>query len=104
MGRSDSRNLVGCVIVISKPKMLFEVNQALFKSWVGIWSLCHVLELMDPPKRFKKDLNIKQGDVMLFLKQKSMIYSKYKYRNDEISINCPRWHHLESQCKIAAHQ
>ena len=38
---------------------------------------------------------------MLLLKQKPALSSKYQY---EISINWSRWHHLESQCKIARHQ
>ena len=49
----------------------------------------------------QKGFHTKQSDIMLLLKQKPVLSSKYQY---EISINWSRWHHLESQCKIARHQ
>ena len=41
---------------------------------------------------------------MLFLKQKSMLSSKYQYGiMKSVSINWSRWHHLDSPCKIGRH-
>ena len=39
----------------------------------------HVPKLMDQPKWFRSDKDLKEGDVVLFLKQESEICNKYQY-------------------------
>ena len=78
MGRNNERSPEGCVTV-AHPDKILEENEKIFNAWFEVWLSAHVPKLVDQPKWFKSDENLKPGDVVLFLKQDSAISSNYQY-------------------------
>ena len=74
LGRNNERSPEGCVTV-DHPDRILEENQNIFNAWFEIWLTGHVPKLIDQPKWFKSDQNLKPGDIVLFLKQESVISS-----------------------------
>ena len=78
MGRNNERSPVGKMTVTSDPTRIFKSNNAIFDSWFENWLMSHVPKLMLQPKWFQSD-DIKEGDIILFLKAESSINSTYQY-------------------------
>ena len=78
MGRNNERSPEGCVTV-EHPDRILEENQQIFDAWFELWLSAHVPKLIDQPKWFKSDENLKPGDVVLFLKEDSSFKSCYQY-------------------------
>ena len=78
LGRNNERSPVGEVVFADKEKIIRE-NQAIFEAWFEVWLLCHVPKLMHQPKWFRSGKDLKEGDVVLFLKQESAIGSNYQF-------------------------
>ena len=78
LGRNNDRCPSGNMIVTSDPKKIFKANNAIFDSWFENWLLNHVPKLMEQPKWFKTE-DIKEGDIVLFLKNDSSLSSTYQY-------------------------
>ena len=79
LGRNNERSPVGTLRVTDDPKKIFKVNTQIFNSWFDNWLVSHVPKLMKQPKWFKRDLDNKHGDVVLFLKNDSVLSSIYQY-------------------------
>ena len=79
LARNNERSPEGPVTV-SHPDKLLENNERVFDTWFELWLSVHVPQIIDKPKWFKSDENLKPGDVVLFLKDDSKILSsKYQY-------------------------
>ena len=78
LGRNNERSPEGYVTA-GHPDRILEENQSIFNAWFEIWLSGHVPKLVDQPKWFRSDVNLKTGDIVLFLKQESTISSNYQY-------------------------
>ena len=78
LGRNNDRCPVGALEISSYEKILDE-NKKMFDSWFENWLLSHVPKLMDQPKWFRYERDLKEGDVVLFLKEDSVISSNYQF-------------------------
>ena len=78
LGRNNERSPVGSMDVNSDPKRIFKMNKSIFNSWFETWLMNHVPNIVYQPKWFKTD-DVKEGDVVLFLKTESSLTSNYQY-------------------------
>ena len=79
LGRNNDRSPAGTFTTDGYYDKLITENEKIFNSWFENWLLSHVPKLMDQPKWFKSDRDLKKGDVVLFLKHESEISSTYQY-------------------------
>ena len=78
LARNNERSPEGC-ITVTHPDKILEENERVFLAWFELWLSVHVPKLIDQPKWFKSDENLKPGDVVLFVKQESALTSNYQY-------------------------
>ena len=81
-GRNNDRSPSGPLFVSDKPdKNLsnFESNFEIFKTWFEFWMISHVPRLMDQPKWFNSDRDVKVGDIILFKKSDKECTGTYQY-------------------------
>ena len=58
---------------------VIDENNRIFRTWFDVWLISHVPKLMDQPKWFKTDRDIKICDIVLMLKQEGELCSIYQY-------------------------
>ena len=78
LGRNNERSPVGAMSTTDHNKII-ENNRAIFNAWFEVWLLAHVPTLMNQPKWYRSDKDLKEGDVVLFLKKESTIESNYQF-------------------------
>ena len=78
LGRNNERSPVGAMTTTDYDKVI-ENNEAIFNAWFEVWLSAHVPTLMNQPKWFRSDKDLKVGDVVLFLKKDSTIESNYQF-------------------------
>lgn len=79
LGRNNDRSPVGNMSVTESYDKIISSNARIFDSWFENWLITHVPQLMDQPKWFKVSHDLKEGDIVLFLKNESEISSTYQY-------------------------
>ena len=79
LGRNNSRSPVGSLSVEDNLDRILEGNQMIFTAWFENWLLSHVPKLMEQPKWFRDDRDLKVGDIVLILKHESEVQSTYQY-------------------------
>ena len=79
LGRNNDRCPVGALSVASDLDKIIASNQKIFNSWFENWLLSHVPKLMEQPKWFRNDQDLKVGDVVLFSKQESELNNTYQF-------------------------
>ena len=79
LGRNNDRSPVGSMSVSDSYDKLLATNDRIFKAWFENWLVSHVPKLMDQPKWFKGERDLKVGDIVLFLKQDSELCDMYQY-------------------------
>ena len=79
LGPNNNRSPCGNVTITSDVKMILQTNQNIFNSWFENWLLSHVPNIMHQPKWFRTEYDLKEGDIVLFLKQDSTINKTYQY-------------------------
>ena len=79
MGRNNDRCPVGTLSISQDYGKIIASNQRIFDSWFENWLLSHVPKLMEQPKWFKCDQDLKAGDIVLFLKHESVVESNYQF-------------------------
>ena len=79
LGRNNDR-APDLPLTVSKDydKILSE-NEKIHQAWFECWLISHVPKLVDQPKWFQSDRDIKKGDIVLFLKQESVLCNTYQY-------------------------
>ena len=65
--------------VTGNPDRILKENRKMFNSWFEAWLISHVPRLMNHPKWFSTDHDIKICDVVLFLKQDGVLSNGYQY-------------------------
>ena len=79
LGRNNDRCPAGTFSTTPQHDKLIAENEQIFNSWFENWLVSHVPKLMTQPKWFNSDRDLKEGDVVLFLKHESEISSHYQY-------------------------
>ena len=65
--------------VSNNPKTFLKCNEQLFNAWFENWLITHVPKLMHKPKWFDNERDVKEGDVILFLKNDGALKSTYHF-------------------------
>ena len=79
LGRNNDRSPMGLLTVSNNPKMFLKCNEEIFNVWFENWLITHVPKLMQPPKWFGNERDVKEGDAILFLKNDGALKSTYQF-------------------------
>ena len=79
LGRNNDRSPTSPMMITSKPDKIIKANEQIFNTWFDCWLTSHVPNLMNQPKWFVNDRDVKVGDIVLFIKQDNPIASRYQY-------------------------
>ena len=79
LGRNNERSPVGELNVTSDPSKIISQNNSIFVAWFEAWIISYVPKLIEQPKWFSNDKDLKVGDVVLFLKNEKEICNDYQY-------------------------
>ena len=69
LGRNNDRCPAESLTVSQDYDKIIVENQRIFNDWFENWLLSRVPKLMEQPKWFWSDHDLKKGDIVLFLKQ-----------------------------------
>uniref|UniRef100_A0A7M5XN02 Integrase catalytic domain-containing protein n=1 Tax=Clytia hemisphaerica TaxID=252671 RepID=A0A7M5XN02_9CNID len=78
LGRNNERSPVGPFELSNDSSRIIQTNSLIYQSWFDSWLINHVPKLINQPKWFKSDTDIRIGDVVLFLKN-SPLKLTYQY-------------------------
>ena len=79
LGRNNNRSPDTPLVVTENYDRTIRQNRQIFQAWFECWLLSHVPKLIEQPKWFRSDRDLKEGDIVLFLKQESELSSTYQY-------------------------
>ena len=79
LGRNNDRSPSGVLSVSSDPSKFDKVNKVMFNTWFEAWLISHVPRLMHQPKWYNSDRDLKQGDIVLFIKNEKELCNHYQY-------------------------
>ena len=79
LGRNNERSPVSPMKVIGNHTKILEENKKIFNVWFETWLTSHVPKLMDQPKWFRNDRDVKICDVILFNKNDGLFANTYQY-------------------------
>ena len=79
LGRNNNRSPVGPLELSCDLNKFLTMNQQIYDTWFECWLVSYVPTLVDQPKWFKKDRDIKEGDVIIFPKEEKVISGRYQY-------------------------
>ena len=79
LGQTNERGPNGCVKITLNLKKILKTNQNIFNVWFENWLLSHVPKLIHQPKWFRTEYHLEEGDVVLLLKQDSLLNKIYQY-------------------------
>ena len=79
LGRNNDRSPAATMEVTGNPDRILKENRKIFNSWFEVWLISHVPRLMNHPKWFSTDHDIKICDAVLFLKQDGVLSNSYHY-------------------------
>ena len=86
LGRNNDRSPVGALKISNDCSKILQANKSIFDTWFESWLISYVPKLMSHPKWFVDDKHLKQGDIVLFLKNEKELSNTYQYGMVE-SIN-----------------
>ena len=79
LGRNNDRSPSGPLLVTNDPHKILKANLEIFTVWFECWLISYVPQLMDHPKWFRNDQDIKVGDIVLFLRTEKEYSRQYQY-------------------------
>ena len=81
LGRNNDRSPIFPVDteVRGDLQRIIEENGRIFRSWFSVWLMSHVPKLMEQPKWYKTERDVKICDVVLILKQEKELCCNYQY-------------------------
>ena len=79
LGRNNERSPSGILSLSSDPSKFAKANKDIFNTWFEAWLVSHVPRLMFQPKWYNSDHDLKQGDVVLFIKNEKELCNDYQY-------------------------
>ena len=78
-GRNNERSPVEAMSVNNDPNKMISRNKEIFNTWFEAWLITYVPKLMEHPKWYVSDRDLKLGDVIMFLKSEKEINHDYQY-------------------------
>ena len=79
LARNNDRSPNGPVKITSHSKKILETNQNIFNAWFENWLLSHVPNIIHQPNWFRIEYDLRERNVILFLKQDSLLSKVYQY-------------------------
>ena len=79
LGRNNDRSPTEPLSVSNDYDKIIRANKKIYDAWFECWLTAHVPSLMNQPKWFNNDTDIKPGDIVLFTKQESSLASTYQF-------------------------
>ncbi len=79
LGRNNDRAPDLPLTVTQDYDKILRENEKIHQAWFECWLISHVPKLVEHPKWFRSDRDIKKGDIVLFLKQESVLCNTYQY-------------------------
>ena len=79
LGRNNDRSPTGPLTVSNNPKIFLKSNEEIFNAWFENWLITHVPKLMHQPKWWDNEREIKEDDIVLFLKNEGALKNTYQY-------------------------
>ena len=79
LGRNNERSPDSPLSVSGDYDKILSENEKIYLSWFECWLISHVPKLVEQPKWFQTDRDLKKGDVVLFLKEEKVLCSTYQY-------------------------
>ena len=79
MGRNNERSPEGSLEVSNDYDRIMKQNNKIYQFWFENWLISHVPKLMFLPKWFQTSRDVKVGDIVLFLKNDSLLSKTYQY-------------------------
>ena len=73
LGRNNERSPVSPMKVVGDHLKVLEENKKIFSVWFETWLISHIPKLMEQPKWFRSDQNVKICDVVLFTKNEGSV-------------------------------
>ena len=77
--RSNDCTLATRMEITGNPDTILKENRKIFNSWFKPWSISYVPRLINHPKWFSIDHDIKICDVLIFLKQDGVLSNSYQH-------------------------
>ena len=79
LGRNNERSPTLPLNITNDPNKFLKANSEIFNTWFETWLTSHIPKLMNQPKWFQNDKDIKVGDIILFLKREKALCNTYQY-------------------------
>ena len=79
LGRNNDRSPIGSMKIARNLSKILASNVEIFNIWFDNWLINHVPKIIHQPKWFKQDTDIMVDDIVLFLKNDSVLCSTYQY-------------------------
>jgi hypothetical protein len=79
LGRNNERSPNAPLVICNDHKRLIETNSIIFRAWFKAWLVSVVPSLIERPKWHTSDLEVKVGDIVLFLKTENEMTDQYQY-------------------------
>ena len=79
LGRNNERSPSGPLCVSNDPEKIITQNANIMTAWFESWLVSHVPKLMEKPKWFSSDRDLKEGDIVLFLRKEREYAGNYQY-------------------------
>ena len=79
LGRNNKRTPVSPMKVVGNHLKVLEKNKKIFSVWFETWLMSQVPKLMEQPKWFRSDRDVKICNVFLFTKNEGSVVNIYQY-------------------------
>ena len=79
LGWNNNRSPMGPLTISNNPKTFLKCDEEIFNAWFKNWLITHVPKLMHQPKWFDNERDVKEGDIILFLKNDGALKSTYQF-------------------------
>ena len=80
LGRNNEGSPVSPMKLVGNHLKALKENKKIFSVWFETWLIFHVPKLMEQPKWFRSDQEVKICDVVLFTKNEGSVENIYQYR------------------------
>ena len=80
LGRNNEGSPVSPMKLVGNHLKALKENKKIFSVWFETWLISHVPKLMEQPKWFRSDQEVKICDVVLFTKNEGSVENIYQYR------------------------
>ena len=79
LGRNNEHRPAGPLCVRNDSDKIIKQNANIMNAWFECWLVSHVPKLVEQPKWFSSERNLKAGDAVLFLRKEREYAGNYQY-------------------------